>query len=401
VCVCVCVPDWCRLQADRLTTQAGENIVALEAARREGSAYNARQRSLDNDMFAGDPNPFFSALFGGGGGMPFQQAPPPTSQQSVPPASRSFLAALKEIPVTADDILEVNNRECLVCLEDHAVGGLAVKLPCGHLFHKSCVSDWLKRHCTCPCCRFEVESDDVEYEKDRRMRMKGRKLRMRADEISGKTLGQLRELCRQTSVSIVGCIDKTEIVERLINSGRIEVTEQAPAVEIARSVFMSKGVGDLRHLLKSFGISDEGALEKKELRGRLEESGRIIIIEDGDGAAAAADSMSGYSTLVGECPEGGLGAEQPSSKVSDMDVDAAESDEAWKPEPEAELPPTRDQQQSPAAAVFKLELELLNSLPIREVKSIISSYGLDASKCLERGDLIQLLRQDARFEIIE
>jgi hypothetical protein len=110
--------------------------------------------------------------------------------------------------------------------------------------------------------------------------------------------------------------------------------------------------------------------------------------------------MSGYSTLVGAGPEGGLGAEQSSSKVSEMEVDA-ESDEAWKPEPEAELPPTRDQQQSPAAAVFKLELELLNSLPIREVKSIISSYGLDASKCLERGDLIQLLRQDARFEIIE
>jgi hypothetical protein len=243
-----------------------------------------------------------------------------------------------------------------------------------------------------------VESDDAEYEKDRRMRMKGRKLRMRADEISGKTLGQLRELCRQTSTSIVGCIDKTEIVDRLINSGRIEVTEQAPAVEILRSVFMSKGVGDLRHLLKSFGISDEGALEKKELRGRLEESGRVIIVEDGDGAAGPADSMSGYSTLVGE---GAASlAEQSSSKDGDMDVDP-DTDEAHKPESEAEHQPTQPQQQSPSAAVFKLELQLLSSLPIREVKSIISSYGLDASKCLERGDLIQLLRQDSRFEIIE
>jgi hypothetical protein len=373
----------------RLSDEREEELSKLESR---------LEASLEEIMFGGGgANPFFAALFGSGGGMPFQQPPPPT-QPTIPPASRNFLAALKDIPVTADDILEVNNRECLVCLEDHAVGGLAVKLPCGHLFHRACVCDWLKRHCTCPCCRFEVESDDAEYEKDRRMRMKGRKLRMRADEISGKTLGQLRELCRQTSTSIVGCIDKTEIVDRLINSGRIEVTEQAPAVEILRSVFMSKGVGDLRHLLKSFGISDEGALEKKELRGRLEESGRVIIVEDGDGAAGPADSMSGYSTLVGE---GAASlAEQSSSKDGAMDVDP-DTHEAHKPESEQEHPPTQPQQQSPSAAVFKLELQLLSSLPIREVKSIISSYGLDASKCLERGDLIQLLRQDSRFEIIE
>ena len=139
----------------RLSDEREEELSKLESR---------LEASLEEIMFGGGgANPFFAALFGSGGGMPFQQPPPPT-QPTIPPASRNFLAALKDIPVTADDILEVNNRECLVCLEDHAVGGLAVKLPCGHLFHRACVCDWLKRHCTCPCCRFEVESDDAEYE---------------------------------------------------------------------------------------------------------------------------------------------------------------------------------------------------------------------------------------------
>lgn len=42
---------------------------------------------------------------------------------------------------------------CVICitgLEAHEGG---VRLPCGHLFHESCVAEWLRRNSSCPHCR--------------------------------------------------------------------------------------------------------------------------------------------------------------------------------------------------------------------------------------------------------
>ena len=40
---------------------------------------------------------------------------------------------------------------------------VAVIMPCGHPFHKKCITPWLKLHNTCPICRFAVETNDKEY----------------------------------------------------------------------------------------------------------------------------------------------------------------------------------------------------------------------------------------------
>ncbi|CAK4081605.1 unnamed protein product [Aphanomyces euteiches] len=54
---------------------------------------------------------------------------------------------------------------CSICLDDFDCEHNVVELPCGHTFHKNCVGDWLKDHCTCPLCR-TVSFDEefmVEY----------------------------------------------------------------------------------------------------------------------------------------------------------------------------------------------------------------------------------------------
>ena len=47
----------------------------------------------------------------------------------------------------------------IITTEEQQLGAYACKLPCGHLFHKECVVGWLEKNCTCPVCRFELETD--------------------------------------------------------------------------------------------------------------------------------------------------------------------------------------------------------------------------------------------------
>ena len=67
-------------------------------------------------------------------------------QQGPPPASTSALKRIPIVRVAADDLTK-DNECCTICLEDHVPGELAARLPCGHLFHKDCVVEWLRRHC--------------------------------------------------------------------------------------------------------------------------------------------------------------------------------------------------------------------------------------------------------------
>lgn len=65
-------------------------------------------------------------------------------------------------------------QECIICFEDHSIGDIACKLPCGHLFHPECLKDWLEKQASCPICRYELETDDVEFEMQRKKRMRER-----------------------------------------------------------------------------------------------------------------------------------------------------------------------------------------------------------------------------------
>ncbi|KAJ2792856.1 hypothetical protein GGI18_000045 [Coemansia linderi] len=56
-----------------------------------------------------------------------------------------------------DDIIRFNDR-CSICRE---VLMTAKKLPCDHLFHRSCLRSWLVRQLSCPTCRITLSGGDV------------------------------------------------------------------------------------------------------------------------------------------------------------------------------------------------------------------------------------------------
>ncbi|MBA3954857.1 hypothetical protein H0X48_06065 [Candidatus Dependentiae bacterium] len=71
------------------------------------------------------------------------------NKAGLPPFALGFMHN-KDFTVNFLDIAPENS--CSICLDD----GDLKPTQCGHLFHDTCLSNWLKGHATCPNCRTEI-----------------------------------------------------------------------------------------------------------------------------------------------------------------------------------------------------------------------------------------------------
>ena len=84
---------------------------------------------------------------------------PDQNKYGSPPASKEIVNKLKEETITK--VLGSENV-CSVCKEEFEVGNVILTLPCKHYFHKE--------HNSCPSCRFELPTDDEDYERMKKER---------------------------------------------------------------------------------------------------------------------------------------------------------------------------------------------------------------------------------------
>jgi E3 ubiquitin-protein ligase RNF115/126 len=92
-----------------------------------------------------------------------------------PPASKATVDNLPSEKITQDNIEQYNENTCLICMDSYFIDNTVVKLDCSHYFHDLCILDWLKIHNTCPVCRYELKTDDSDYEnrkKERRSQLR-------------------------------------------------------------------------------------------------------------------------------------------------------------------------------------------------------------------------------------
>jgi len=45
---------------------------------------------------------------------------------------------------------------CVICMQDFVVGESFVRLPCAHIFHADCASEWLRHKPVCPLDKVPV-----------------------------------------------------------------------------------------------------------------------------------------------------------------------------------------------------------------------------------------------------
>ncbi|KAG8642641.1 hypothetical protein MANES_12G105400v8 [Manihot esculenta] len=86
------------------------------------------------------------------------------TKNGQPPASKASIEALPSV-----EISEIGDRdcECVICLEEWELGGLAKEMPCNHRFHAHCIKKWLGIHGSCPVCMYKMPVDEVDLGKQR------------------------------------------------------------------------------------------------------------------------------------------------------------------------------------------------------------------------------------------
>ncbi|XP_059405832.1 E3 ubiquitin-protein ligase Praja-2-like isoform X2 [Carassius carassius] len=72
-------------------------------------------------------------------------------EQAHPPATEQIINCLPQITINAENTeLE---QCCAICCCEYVKDEIATLLPCRHMFHKLCVTLWLRKSGTCPVCR--------------------------------------------------------------------------------------------------------------------------------------------------------------------------------------------------------------------------------------------------------
>ncbi|XP_031618558.1 E3 ubiquitin-protein ligase RNF181-like [Contarinia nasturtii] len=109
-----------------------------------------------------------------------------------PPASKEVVKNLEERKVQINRTgAEKSPEKCVICLKldatepdddeenitnqidkDACNEKIFKVMPCGHAFHSECLLPWLEKTNSCPMCRYELKTDDANYERLRAERQR-------------------------------------------------------------------------------------------------------------------------------------------------------------------------------------------------------------------------------------
>ena len=200
-----------------------------------------------------------------------------------PAASTRVIRDLPLIQIRSADLVDPVNRECCVCLEPHKLSDTAVRLPCAHIFHKECIVDWLKTHCTCPVCRYELPTDDPNFERQRMERMRHRKPRYARHELERLAIKDLKRLLQ--AGDNYHAVDRSDLVDHLINSGAIDLIASPEPVEYSMAALRQMTITQLKRCMNEEGgvfFDPKDVVEKDDMIRIFLGSGRLSLLPEDD-----------------------------------------------------------------------------------------------------------------------
>lgn len=132
----------------------------------EDNSIEFRLQMPDSDRFFGNPGDYVDAADYEALLLTMAESDG-SGRRGAPPAAKSAVESLPIVEIVSEDQALV----CAICKDMVGVGNMAKKLPCGHQYHGDCIVPWLGSRNSCPVCRFELPTDDQEYEEEKKKRV--------------------------------------------------------------------------------------------------------------------------------------------------------------------------------------------------------------------------------------
>nr|PNR61810.1 hypothetical protein PHYPA_000234 [Physcomitrium patens] len=91
-------------------------------------------------------------------------------RRGPPPAAKEEVEKLSITVVTSSVLARLGeDTHCAVCREPLVLGDNMQEMPCQHPYHLECLRPWLENHNSCPICRYELRTDDEDYEHQKQL----------------------------------------------------------------------------------------------------------------------------------------------------------------------------------------------------------------------------------------
>ena len=95
-----------------------------------------------------------------------------TNKYGNPPAAKNAVEKLKKYKIDENKIKEFGfENSCAVCKDEFNIGEECLSMPCNHYFHGNCLLPWLKERNSCPICRYELPTDDPDFEEMKKQKL--------------------------------------------------------------------------------------------------------------------------------------------------------------------------------------------------------------------------------------
>lgn len=131
-------------------------------------------------------------------------------------------------------------------------------------------------------CRYELPTDNPAYEKTREQRMRNRKPRFALYELQRMSIRELRELGERLRVPMNRIVEKHELIQKLVSSGKIDIIAAPEPVEYPLSLLRAMGVGQLKRCMANAGVFFDpvDVVEKEDMIHIFVNSGRLVILAE-------------------------------------------------------------------------------------------------------------------------